>query len=83
MLYSNYCMGCMASLTAVRDLLPDLEAAHFNTLLLDVNTAPARDMLARFDFISTPTFLIFAADGTEFSRFRRTPSRDEIFAVVQ
>jgi thiol:disulfide interchange protein len=83
MLYSNYCMGCMANLPRVQDMLPALANAGINTLLLDVNTSPAREMLSRFNFVSTPTFLLYAADGTELYRSHGAPALTEIFAVVQ
>lgn len=83
MLYSNYCMGCMANLPRVQEMLPALVNAGINTLLLDVNTSPAREMLPRFNFVSTPTFLLYAADGAEVYRSHGAPALTEIFAVVQ
>lgn len=83
MLYSNYCLGCMGSLPLVTDMLPALQAAGVNVLLLDVNTSPAREMLARFNFVATPTYLLYAAEGRELLRTNIVLSLAEILAAVE
>jgi thiol-disulfide isomerase/thioredoxin len=83
MLYSNFCLGCMAALPNVQAMLPDLQNANINVVLLDVNTSPARDMLARFDFVSTPTFLLYDADGAEIRRSGRILTYADIQAAMQ
>ena len=83
MLYSNFCLGCMAVLPTVQAMVPDLQTANINVILLDVNTAPARAMLERFSFISTPTFLLYDAEGAEIRRSQRVLALAEILAAVQ
>jgi len=73
MFYSNYCLGCIGTLPAMRALVPDLEAAGITTILLDVNTSPGRDLLKRFAFDSTPTYLVFNTSGEESLRAHSLP----------
>lgn len=78
MLYSNYCMGCMASVPAVRDLQPQLEDAGINLLLLNVHAEPGSQLLDRFGFRITPTYIVYTADGREVLRTNVTPSLEQI-----
>lgn len=71
----------MGNLAAVRGLLPELDAENINVLLLDIHAAPARDMLARFEFVSTPTFLVYDTDGQERYRAGSLPSLAQIRAL--
>ena len=81
MFYSNYCLGCIGTLPATREIIPDLEAAGITPILLDVHSTPGRDLLKRFAFESTPTYLVFNADGQETLRAQSLPSLTVIQAA--
>lgn len=66
----------------MRGLTPELETAGIQVLLLDIHAAPARDMLARFEFMSTPTFLLYNAEAQEIYRAGKLPSFAEILALI-
>jgi hypothetical protein len=83
MFYSNYCLGCIGTLPAMRAVIPDLENAGITPILLDVNTSPGRDMLKRFSFETTPTYLVFNARGEETLRARSLPSLVAIQAAAE
>lgn len=83
MLYSNYCLGCIGTLPAMRAIVPDLEQAGIRPILLDVHTSPGRDLLKRFAFETTPTYLVFNAQGEETLRARSLPSLNVIEAASQ
>jgi hypothetical protein len=83
MLYSNYCLGCIGTLPAMRAIVPDLEQAGITPILLDVHTSPGRDLLTRFAFETTPTYLVFNAHGEETLRARSLPSLDVIEIASQ
>lgn len=83
MLYSNYCLGCIGALPGARAIVPELEAAGITPILLDIHTTPGRDLLTRFDFESTPTYLVFNGAGQETLRARSLPSLTAIQAASQ
>jgi hypothetical protein len=83
MFYSNFCLGCLGTLPAVKAIVPDLESAGITPILLDVNTSPGRDLLERFEFETTPTYLVFNARGEETLRTRSLPSLTAIQAASQ
>jgi hypothetical protein len=74
MLYSNYCLGCIGALPAVREIVPELEAAGITPILLDIHSTPGRDLLSRFAFETSPTYLVFNAEGQETLRARSLPA---------
>ncbi len=77
----NHCLGCIGTLPAMRALVPNLEAAGMTPILLDVNTSPGRDLLKRFAFESTPTYLVFNAKGEEMLRAHSLPALPAIRAA--
>lgn len=83
MFYSNLCLGCIGTLPAVQKIVPELEAAGITPILLDVNASPGRDLLRRFAFESTPTYLVFNASGEETLRARSLPSLTAIQTAIQ
>lgn len=81
MLYSNYCLGCIGTLPATQALVPELEAAGIEPILLDIHSTPGRDLLTRFAFETTPTYIVFNAEGQEMLRARSLPSLTAIQAA--
>ncbi|NWF70977.1 MAG: hypothetical protein HXY40_17975 [Chloroflexi bacterium] len=73
----------MNALSAVRGLQPELEAAGVNTLLLNIHQPPGSTLLERFAFVSTPTYIVYSAAGTETLRANRTPALADILAAAQ
>ncbi len=67
----------------MRETTPQLEATGFNVLLLDIHATPGRDLLERFKFVSTPTFLVFDASGQEVHRTATLPTLTELAAYLQ
>jgi hypothetical protein len=75
-------MGCMRDLSTVRGYLPDIQHHEIDVLLLDIHTLPGRDVLGRFGFEFTPTYLIYHGDGEEIFRSNTLPMVNEIIKVV-
>jgi hypothetical protein len=72
-LYSNYCLACMASLPAVRDLTPQLAAEGIDSLLIDIHNPPGDQLRERFGLSMTPTYVLYDASGAERLRSSSTP----------
>ena len=83
MLYSNFCLGCIGVLPATQAILPELEAAGITPILLDIHNTPGRDLLTRFAFETTPTYIVFNAEGQETLRARSLPSLTAIQAAIK
>lgn len=86
MLYSNYCMGCVMSLPAVRSLSEELRAMsdlQWRVLLLDVHAQPASVMLERFAFRTTPTYILFDGQSRELWRANGVPSAQTLMDLVR
>ena len=81
MLYSNFCLGCIGALPSTREIVPELEAAGITPILLDIHSTPGRDLLTRFAFETTPTYIVFNAAGQETLRARSLPSLTAIEAA--
>jgi hypothetical protein len=73
----------MNELPAVRGLASQLASAGINALLLNIHEAPGSQLLERFGFRSTPTFIVYAADGREVLRSSHSPTLDEILTAVE
>ena len=72
----------MSELSTVRGLQPELDAAGINTILLNIHEAPGSDLLERFGFQATPTFVVYSADGREMLRTNRAPSLENIISAA-
>jgi hypothetical protein len=68
----------MASLPAVRGLSADLAAAEIDTLLVNIHDPLGAVLRERFDFVFSPTFLVFTAEGQEVLRANAVPRLDDI-----
>ncbi len=76
--YSNYCLGCMASLPTVRALENDLDTSAVNVLLIDIHTDTGETLRRSYRANVTPTYIILDASGQEKWRGHRVPSETEI-----
>lgn len=70
----------MQSLPAVRALEGDLKEEGVATLLIDIHSDAGQDLLDRFDFEFTPTYILYNAGADEVWRGHETPSLDAIRA---
>lgn len=77
-LYSQYCLGCMAALPAVRDLESDLRPDGIDTLIVDIHSDGGGDVADYFDFETSPTFILCNAQGDEIWRGHAVPTRDAV-----
>lgn len=82
MFYSNYCVSCLASLPAVREMQTALVEQGVNVLLLNIHERPGSDLLERYRFEISPTYLVFNAAGQEVLRSNSLPTLPEIAAAV-
>lgn len=79
-------MACLSSLPAVSALseqLQSMSSLQWRVLLLDIHQAPANAMLERFGFSTTPTYLVFDAEGVEVWRSNRVPKAEELVQAVR
>jgi len=76
-------MACMADLSTVRGQLAEIQSNGVEVLLLNIHESPGRDLLARFDFVYSPTYLIFNTAGDEVFRSDSLPSVDTINAQTK
>lgn len=72
----------MADLPAVRGLADDLQADGIAPLLINIHDDVGRVLAPRFDFVATPTFLVFRPDGTEVLRSQGVPTTQAIQAAL-
>lgn len=82
MFYSNYCVSCLAALPAVRDIQTQLVERDINVLLLNIHERPGSELLGRFGFEVSPTYLVFDAGGQEILRGSTLPTLAEIEARI-
>jgi len=73
----------MRDLSTVRGQLPEIQRQSIDVLLLNIHTLPARDMLTRFEFEFTPTYLIFGGNGEEVFRSNTLPSAIEVIQLAE
>lgn len=77
-LYSQYCLACMAALPTVRDLEADLKPDGVDTLIVDIHSDGGGDVAKYFHFKTSPTFILCDAEGKEIWRAHSAPSRAEV-----
>jgi hypothetical protein len=68
--------------TTVRGLANDLRLSGVNVVLLDIHTSPGAELLDTFDFVSSPTYLLFDRRGGELWRGNRLPE-EGVLALAQ
>jgi thioredoxin-related protein len=73
----------MRDLSAVGELKPHLREANINFVLLSIHDAPGKDLLKRFGFRATPTFILYDSSGEEVWRAYDLPSLDDLLALVE
>mgnify|MGYP006969528849 CR=1 FL=1 len=64
----------MGDLSTVRGYIPQLEADNIDVLLLNIHESPGQELLARFGFEFTPTYLMYSTEGEEIFRSNSLPS---------
>ncbi|GAB4575566.1 MAG: hypothetical protein Kow0077_27670 [Anaerolineae bacterium] len=72
----------MAALPAVRELATELNANNVDTLLVNIHDAIGAVLTERFDFVFSPTFLVFTPDGAEVLRTNSVPRLDDILLAL-
>lgn len=84
MLYSQFCVGCIASLPAARDLENQVEdqGIEINMLFLDIHTEVGRTARAHMSFNMTPTYLVYNTEGQEVLMTNSVPAVDTILTAV-
>ncbi len=68
----------MASLPAVRELSSQLAANEIDTLLVNIHDGVGTVLADRFEFVFSPTFLVFGPNGTEVLRANALPRLEDI-----
>jgi thiol-disulfide isomerase/thioredoxin len=81
MLYSHFCLGCIAALPQVRQLEDDLPA-DLDLLFIDIHTEVGTLTRERMAFEYSPTYILFDANGTEVLRTQITPDADTILSAL-
>jgi len=76
-------MGCMRDLSTVRGQIPEIRRKDIDVLLLNIHTTPGSDLLSRFEFEFTPTYLIFKSDGEEVFRSNALPTVSDIINLAE
>ena len=66
----------------MRGLIPDLQKQTMDVLLLNIHTAPGSELLERFEFVASPTYLIFDADGIIVFRSNSLPTLNVILGQI-
>lgn len=64
----------MAELPAVRRLSREIRAAGYDMLMINIHEGAGRDVLERFEFKYTPTFIVFNDVGEEVWRGNSIPT---------
>lgn len=80
MLYSHFCVGCIASLPSVQKLDDSLatRGQDIDVLFLDIHSDVGRVAREELGFNYTPTYILFDEMGEEVMRQNHIPSMDEI-----
>lgn len=71
-------MACMRDLSTVRGHILEIQQQNMQVLLLNIHQSPAHDLLSRFDFLYSPTYLIYDEQGVEIFRSNELPSLEKI-----
>lgn len=72
----------MQNLSAVSEQTPAIQKQGVEVMLLNIHESPGKDVLERFNFTATPTYLIFDKNGDEIFRSNLLPSVDKIIEVA-
>lgn len=71
----------MQALPAVRAAAHELEQGGMDVLLLNIHEGPGSELLERFGFRTSPTYLLFDGAGQEVLRSSSLPSAAELLAA--
>ena len=71
----------MSLLPAVRERAAELQTAGIDALLVDIHSDTGAVLTERFAFEYSPTFLVFAPDGTE--TLRANTQDDDALALAE
>lgn len=77
MLYSHFCVGCIASLPVVRQLEDQLESVNgqdIDMLFIDIHTEMGKVTREQLGFQYTPTYILYDDNGVEVLRTNSTPT---------
>ena len=75
-------MGCMGDLSTVSGHIPELRRNGMDVILLNIHESPGRDLLSRFKFEFTPTYVMFDGSGEEIYRSNSLPTVREIINIT-
>lgn len=84
MLYSHFCVNCIAQLPAARALTDDFAARGqaLDLIILDVHSPLGRAVRDPLGFEFTPTYIVYTAGGEEVLRGNTLPSLEQILSAV-
>lgn len=68
----------MASLPAVRELSSQLATNQIDTLLINIHDSIGATLAERFDFVFSPTYIVFGPNGAEVLRANALPRLEDI-----
>ena len=72
----------MSDLSTVRGYIPEIQRKNMDVLLLNIHESPGREVLDRFDFEFSPTYLVYQGDGAEVFRSNDLPDVADILDVA-
>lgn len=73
----------MKDLSTVSGQIPEIQRKGIQVMLLNIHESPARELLARFGFEFSPSYLIFDGQGNEIFRSNLLPSVKKIIDLAQ
>jgi thiol-disulfide isomerase/thioredoxin len=84
MLYSHFCVECVALLPALDDLQAQVDSAELSldVVTIDIDTPAGRATREAYIFSPPLTFILFDADGVEQSRPVSLPSLDDLRVML-
>lgn len=65
-------------LSTVREQTPQIQKQGVAVLLLNIHEPPGKELLGRFAFEFSPTYIVFDKTGEEVFRLNQLPSVDTI-----
>ncbi|MBN2469804.1 MAG: hypothetical protein JXN59_03680 [Anaerolineae bacterium] len=68
----------MSSLPAVRELSTRLSANEIDTLLINIHETTGAMLAERFEFVFSPTYIVFGPNGEEVLRANSLPRLEDI-----
>lgn len=72
----------MKDLSTVSGHIPEIQRKGIQVMLLNIHEAPARDLLSRFGFEFSPSYLIFDGQGNEIFRSNLLPNIEKIIDLA-